>query len=121
MKAVLIRSLKKRGNTEIRRVPVPGFLVKALASIASEKRHLIWPFSRTRGWRMIKAVMKAAKISGIHATAKGLRHAFGVRGAMVQIPVSLIQGWMGHADPSTTAIYLAVKDDEERELIEKTW
>jgi integrase len=40
---------------------------------------------------------------------------------MAQIPVSLIQGWMGHSDPSTTAIYLAVKDDEERELIEKTW
>lgn len=121
IKALLIRSLKKRDKTEIRRVPVPGFLVESLASISSEKNPSIWLFSRTRGWRMIKAVMKTAGISGIHATAKGLRHGFGVRGAMVQIPVSLIQSWMGHADPSTTAIYLAVKDDEERELIEKTW
>jgi integrase len=40
---------------------------------------------------------------------------------MVQTPVNLIQNWMGHSDPSTTAIYLAVKDEEERELIEKTW
>ena len=63
--------------------------------------------------------MKAAGISGIHATTKGLRHAFGVRGATKQIPTNVIQGWMGHADPSTTAIYLAVKDEEERALIEK--
>ena len=119
---ILIRSLKKRYKREIRRLPVPGFLVKELNSIAVCKPDTpIWPFSRTTGWRIIKAVMNAAQISGIHATTKGLRHGFGVRGAMMQIPTHLIQSWMGHSDPSTTAIYLAVRDDEERELIEKTW
>lgn len=121
-KAILIRSLKKRDKRETRRVPVPSFLAKELSSIATGKPEArIWPFSRTTGWRIIKAVMKAAQISGIQATAKGLRHGFGVRGAMMQIPTNLIQNWMGHSDPSTTAIYLAVRDDEERELIEKTW
>jgi integrase len=121
MKRVLIRSLKKRDKMEIRRVPLPGFLVKELSKMPDQRGDRLWPFSRWRGWRVIKAVMKAAEISGTHATTKGLRHGFGVRGAMVQIPVSLIQSWMGHADPSTTAIYLAVRDDEERQLIEKTW
>ena len=65
--------------------------------------------------------LKSAKIAGIHATTKGLRHGFGVRSAMMRIPSNVIQQWLGHADPSTTAIYLAVRDDEERELIEKTW
>ena len=65
--------------------------------------------------------MRQSQISGVHATTKGLRHGFGVRSAMVQIPPHLIQQWMGHADLSTTAIYLSVQDDEERELIEKTW
>ncbi len=121
-KAILIRSLKKRQKRETRRLPVPVFLVKELSSIATRSLSTpIWSFSRTTGWRIIKSVMMSAQISGIHATTKGLRHGFGVRGAMMQIPTSLIQSWMGHSDPSTTAIYLAVKDEEERTLIEKTW
>lgn len=121
-KAVRIRSLKKRGKQDTRRVPVPSFLVSGLLGIASpSEAKPLWPFSRTTGWRIIKGVMKAANIVGVHATTKGLRHGFGVRGAMQQIPLHLIQGWMGHADATTTAIYLAVKDEEERTLIEKTW
>ena len=119
---VRIRSLKKRGRKEIRRIPLPEFLATELRNIvASADSQRFWPFSRTKGWRIIKRVMSDAGISGIHATTKGLRHGFGVRGALEQIPVSLIQGWMGHSDASTTAIYLAVQDEEERALIEKTW
>lgn len=122
MKAVLIRSLKKRGKKEFRRVPIPEFLAKALREfVPPGEGDRIWPISRTKGWRIIKRAMKDAGISGVHATTKGLRHGFGVRSAMVQIPLPLIQRWMGHADLSTTAIYLAVKDEEERELIGKTW
>ena len=121
-KTILIRSLKKRGKHEIRRLSVPAFLVTGLLGVSPHERgKVVWPFSRTTGWRVIKGVMRRAQISGIHATTKGLRHGFGVRGAMMKIPPNIIQQWMGHADPSTTAIYLAVKDEEERELIEKTW
>ena len=119
---LFIRSLKKRDKREIRRVPIPDFLLTELLQWANAEEHrTLWTFSRTTAWRTIKSVMQTAQIAGIHATTKGLRHGFGVRGAMVQIPVHLIQSWMGHADPSTTAIYLAVKDEEERELIRKTW
>lgn len=121
-KAVRIRSLKKRGKNEIRRLPIPAFLVAGLLNISPlEDNKVFWRFSRTTGWRIIKTVMRQSQISGVHATTKGLRHGFGVRSAMMRIPPNLIQQWMGHADLSTTAIYLAVKDDEERELIEKTW
>lgn len=121
-KIIRIRSLKKRGRTEIRRVPVPEFLAKELLNAAVfPEDWRFWLFSRTTGWRIIKRVMTDPSISGIHATTKGLRHGFDVRGALGQIPVSLIQGWMGHADSATTAIYLAVHDEEERALIGKTW
>ena len=121
-KTLCIRSLKKRDKHEIRRLPIPTFLVAELLNIHHlPKNKSLWQFSRTTGWRIIKNVMRQAQISGIHATTKGLRHGFGVRSAMVRIPPNLIQQWMGHADLSTTVIYLAVKDDEERELIEKTW
>ena len=115
---IRIRCLKKRGKVVFRRIPVPDALMKELATLPDGK---LWPFSRYTGWRIIKAVMADAGIVGIHATPRGLRHAFGVRGAMGKIPVNCIQRWMGHASPLTTAIYLAVRGDEERELIERTW
>ena len=122
MNVVAIRSLKKRGRKEMRRIPLPEFLVKELiVNAPTGDGQRLWKFSRTTGWRIIKWVMEAAGIEGIHATSKGLRHGFGVRGALGQIPVSLIQAWMGHADPTTTAIYLNVQDEEERVLIERTW
>lgn len=121
-KVICFRSLKKRQRKEIRRIPAPEFLIAGISAIAPPNAEKpVWSFARTTGWRIIKKVMNAAQISGIHATTKGLRHGFGVRGAMKQIPTSLIQSWMGHSDPSTTAIYLDVKDEEERTLIRKTW
>lgn len=122
MNVVRIRCLKKRGRVVIRRVPIPEFLTNELVSsetaLGSER---LWQFSRTTGWRIIKEAMQKAQITGIHASPKGLRHGFGVRGALQQIPLNLIQCWMGHADLATTAIYLAVRDEEERLLIKRTW
>jgi len=50
-----------------------------------------------------------------------MRHGFGVRSALDQIPLDRIEVWMGHSDPTTTAIYLKVEGEEERSLMEKTW
>ena len=119
---IRIRSLKKRKRREFRRIPVPNSLLLGLRQLAHTNAEApLWPFSRTKGWRIIKHVMSAAEITGIHATAKGLRHAFGVRGAIAKIPLNLLQQWFGHSQSATTAIYLAVKDEEERALMQRTW
>lgn len=36
---------------------------------------------------------------------KGLRHGFGVNAAVNDIPLNMLQKWLGHAQLSTTAIY----------------
>ena len=118
---IQIRCLKKRGKTVIRRVPVPLRLCSSLKKLSGGPSQRCWSVCRTTAWRTVKRVMKEAGIEGIHATAKGLRHGFGVRGALGKIPVNVIQRWMGHSDSETTAIYLEVMDDEERELIKRTW
>ena len=119
---IRIRSLKKRQQREFRRIPVPDSLLSGLQSLADSKdEEPLWTFSRTTGWRIIKRVMHDAGICGIHATTKGLRHAFGVRGVIAKLPLPLLQKWFGHSQSATTAIYLDAKDDEERELIKHTW
>jgi integrase len=119
---VRVRTLKKRDLKEFRRIPVPTALLAGLKKLADERvEGPLWTFSRTTAWRIIKRVMRAAEVSGIHATAKGLRHAFGVRGALAKIPLNLLQLWFGHSQSATTAIYLDVRDEEERELIQRTW
>lgn len=117
-----IACLKKRKKPETRRVPTPAALLEELRKLPALSGSVkLWPQSRTTAWRIVKTAMGTAGIQGIQASPKGLRHGFGVRAAMGKVPVNVIQRWMGHADPNTTSIYLAVRDDEERELIKRTW
>ena len=119
---IMIRTLKKRDRPESRRLPIPDSLAETLrAQNGEHPDQRLWSYSRSTAWRLIKRVMKQAGIEGPQATPKGLRHAFGVRGAMNQVPLTSIRKWMGHAALTTTAIYLDVQDDEQRELIARTW
>lgn len=115
-----IRTLKKRGRVHVRRVPIPSVLTAALMEI-SPKEDRFWYFSRSTAWRIVHVVMRLSEIEGPQACAKGLRHGFGVRAALAGIPVTQIQEWMGHSSLKTTAIYLDVRDAEERELMRRTW
>lgn len=121
-RALRVRSLKKRAKREFRHLPVPDSLLSGLRKLAGDKsEERLWSFSRSTGWRIIKRVMDDCEITGIHATTKGLRHGFGVRGALAKIPLNLLQLWFGHSQSATTAIYLDVRDDEERTLMQRTW
>ncbi len=129
---VVIRSSKKRGELKgrhFRLVPLPLEFVNRLASVHSlrelhsyaEGEELLWEFSRTTGWRVIRSVMKSCRLHGIRSCARGLRHSFGVHGALSQVPETRLQKWMGHASLSTTAIYTDVMGTEEREIAKRMW
>jgi integrase len=69
----------------------------------------------------VKSVMAAAGIKGTQATAKGLRHGFGIANAEKNIAPALTQRWMGHARLETTAIYQHVTGREERAFAARLW
>lgn len=121
-KRVIFRTLKRR-KTVFRAVPVPDGLMRDLAALASVlgDDDRLWPWSRQTGWRKIRALMEAAEITGPMAIPKGLRHAYGIRAAGENVPPSLIQRWLGHADPATTAIYVDALGSEERAFARKVW
>ena len=123
-RAVIIKSLKKRGKTIFRSIPLPEDLAESLQlwldrEILGAGR--FWPFCRMTGYRRICEVMQKAGIEGGHASPKGLRHAFGVKAVQSGVPLNLVQRWLGHADMKTTAIYANAVGPEERELAERMW
>ncbi len=61
--------------------------------------------------------MAAAGIQGPHATPKG----FGVKAVAETRQPRAVQKWLGHRDLNTTAIYMDVQGDEERELASRMW
>ncbi len=122
MQCVVFRTLKRR-KLVYRAVPIPPALLTALASMSQGKAadERLWRWCRQTAWRRIKRVMAVAAIRGPQATAKGLRHGFGIANATENVPGALTQRWMGHAHSKTTAIYQEAVGPEERAFAERLW
>ena len=126
---LVIESLKKRRAGIYRAVPVPPALLEALdlvhgvrerqASRGKGRGELLWPWSRMTGWRVVHAVMQAAKLDGPRASPKGLRHGFGAVAVAAGIPLNVVQKWLGHAQLSTTAIYADAVGAEEHDIAQR--
>lgn len=131
---VVFRTLKQHGNHKGKRfriVHLPRKFMRQLNRVHeilktqldqfADKHRLLWNFGRQKGWRLIKAVMTKAKIFGIRATPKGLRHTFGVNSIFRGAPLLSLQSWMGHQSLKTTSIYLKVIGAEDRAFAKRTW
>lgn len=128
--SVTIESLKKRRDGVFRTVPLPASFAERLDLVhglkATQRRSKpdepLWLFSRTTAWRIVKRVMQRAGIATASAaTAKGLRHGFGVAGVTNEVPLNMVQKWLGHTDIATTAIYANAIGEEERRIAERMW
>jgi integrase len=121
---VILESLKKRRKGIFRAVPVSCTFLETLDAVhdlgSLGDAHL-WRWSRTTAWRRVKEVMDAAAIHGLYATPKGVRHGFGVKATVDEIPLNLTQKWLGHSRLETTAIYANAVGPEERKIAERMW
>ena len=118
---IVLRTLKQRGRVVHRHVPVPKVYLNQLCMEVDKVDELFWPWTRKQGWQVVKNVMHKAGITGPAATARGLRHSFGVHAVRSGVPLNKIQKWMGHSDISVTAIYTDVVGVEEIELAALMW
>ena len=103
---LVFATLKKRQDGIYRAVPVPPLLARGPGSGAWHPRG---PAS-ARPWSGRPA-----------ASPKGLRHAFGVAAVSSDIPLNMVQKWLGHAQLSTTAIYADAVGAEEQDIARKMW
>ena len=125
-KIVVIETLKKRERGVFRTIPLPSAFLETLDGVhnlrsAELSQDRLWPWSRTTGWKRVKKVMGEAGLEGTKATAKGLRHSFGVNAVQSRAPITAIQKWLGHSHVSTTAIYTDVMGEEERHIAKLFW
>jgi integrase len=122
-RALIFETLKRRKRGHFRAVPIPDSLCElfqaALAGVEASAR--VWGFSRATGYRLVKGCIGDAGITGGMACPKGLRHGMAVACLAQKIPLPTVKKWMGHARLETTAIYLDVSGEEERELAKRLW
>lgn len=116
-----IQSLKKRNKIVFRDIPLPPSLVADIGETFAECSSPFWPISRQTAWRHLKHVMLIAGIDGPQANPNGLRHAFGIRAIASNVPLHMLQRWLGHADMKTTAIYAQAVGPEERMIAARMW
>ncbi len=122
-KAVVIETLKRRRKGIYREVPLPDGLLMDLQVYVQNldnEAAFLWSFSLRTASRLVKSVMNTAEITGLHASAKGLRHGFAVF-AISRVPITLVKKWLGHSRLETTEIYLEVIGAEEREIAKRLW
>ena len=120
---MIFETMKRRKHGCFRSVPIPDGLTKLFAGLMvgigpSER---VWQFSRATAYRLIIDRMADAGINGAMASPKGLRHGFAVACIGQNIPLTTVQKWLGHARLETTAIYLSVAGEEEREFAKRLW
>jgi integrase len=122
-KALVFETMKRRKLGCFRSVPVPDNLAKLLRPIVAGRKPAdrVWRLSRPTAYRMIKARMAKAGITGAMASPKGLRHGFAIACIGQSIPLTTVQKWLGHARLETTAIYLDASGDEERDFAKRLW
>lgn len=125
---IVFESLKKRKRGIYRAVPVPPRHLDALNLVhgiddmkPAQKKERLWSWVRSTASLKVQEVMENTGLTGIQATPKGLRHGFGVACIEKQIPLNLVQRWLGHAALSTTAIYVDAVGEEERNLASRLW
>lgn len=122
-KALIFETLKRRRRGHFRSVPIPDSLIRLFGRIVAglEPSAHVWQFSRATAYRLIIDRMADAGVTGAMASPKGLRHGFAVACIGQNIPLTTVQKWLGHARLETTAIYLSVAGEEEREFARRLW
>lgn len=126
---VRIATLKRR-RKHWRSVPVPEALIHDLELVhrlrrtqrsPRGRRTRLWPISRATATRHVTELMAVAGIEGSQASAKGLRHAYGVAAVAAGVPLPTVAAVLGHASLNTTAIYTTAIGAEARELVARMW
>ena len=119
---------KNRKGMSSRNLPVPLEYLEYLTAtfkISTSKyksKKKLWSWSRQYGHRVIKEIIKESEISNSYNfSPKSIRHAYGVNAIIKDVPLNILQKWLGHADIGTTKVYFDIMTFEDQEQAQKMW
>lgn len=111
-----------------RRVPLPDSILHELRQHWVMHRNPVWlfperrrwgviaeantPMSRKGAWRAFKAALSQSGVTKA-ATIHTLRHSWATHLLEAGVQLPLIQQWLGHSSPKTTALYLHLTQKAE--------
>ena len=119
-------------KSQIKQAVADGNLEKGLQLLLDQKDKLeidlehevfaisSW-FNRLKKRQISEGGVEDAKLTGLAATPKGLRHGFAIACLDKNIPLTMVQKWMGHTSITTTAIYANATGEEERNIATRLW
>lgn len=128
--------VKTSGSQNDRIIPITGAATQAIASYLEQGRHHLLAknsegeealflnvsggqLTRQGFWKLIKAYAKAAQIEKC-ITPHTLRHSFASHLVQNGADLKSIQEMLGHADLTSTQLYLELSKDQLRRVYEKT-
>jgi integrase/recombinase XerD len=108
----MIHVVQGKGNKD-RYVPLPDHTLKLLRHVCVTHHNPDWMFPARNGpdamneTALQKAFQAALRESGVHknASVHTLRHSYATHLLEAGVDLRIIQSYLGHASPSTTAIY----------------
>jgi site-specific recombinase XerD len=115
-----------KGNKD-RYVPVPEACLKMLRHYWCFHRNPVWLFPASydptkpmQESSLQKAFRTAVRVSGIHkkATVHTLRHSYATHLLEAGLNLRIIQAYLGHASPTTTAIYTHLTQASEERTVQ---
>jgi len=80
---------------------------------------LLFPFTRQRGWQLVKRIGRRAGIKGLHPHS--LRRLLATRWVNMGLDVKKLQILLGHASVATTMEYVDSSFEQLRSEYEKLW
>ncbi len=80
---------------------------------------LVFPFTRQRGWQLVKRIGRRAGIAGLHPHS--LRHLLATTWVAKGLDVKKLQVLLGHASIATTMEYVDSSFEQLRSEYEKLW
>ena len=122
----LIHVVQGKGSKD-RYVPLPDHTLMLLRHLWSTHRHPDWMFPSRNGLDAMdesavqKAFQAALRESGVHkdASVHTLRHSYATHLLEAGINLRVIQIYLGHASPATTAIYTHLTSVTEAQISER--
>lgn len=129
---VSIKTLKKRGrpsqrsgNIKPRLIPISDAhytkqLQRYFSTHGMKKNERLFPVTRSAvNKRLNRIVEKMQHKPSIKISPHVFRHSFAVNAVFYGTPLTVIQGWLGHADINNTLVYTQVLSLETHHLMQR--